>query len=91
MLHRDRLLGRKLFVIGRLLQLETPAWQSVNASAAHVQRNGQRLNRHTPKDDLISALIAVEEGGDRLSENELIAMLAWKNPLRLTDSAQWVP
>ncbi len=31
--------------------------------------------RHTPKDDLISALIAVEEGGDRLSENELIAML----------------
>jgi cytochrome P450 len=31
--------------------------------------------RHTPKDDLISALIAVEEGGDRLSEKELIAML----------------
>ncbi|MCA6113144.1 cytochrome P450 family protein, partial [Bradyrhizobium cenepequi] len=31
--------------------------------------------RHTPKDDLISALIAVEEGGDRLSQNELIAML----------------
>jgi hypothetical protein len=31
--------------------------------------------RRTPKDDLISALIAVEEGGDRLSENELIAML----------------
>jgi cytochrome P450 len=31
--------------------------------------------RHSPKDDLISALIAVEEGCDRLSENELIAML----------------
>ena len=31
--------------------------------------------RHTPKDDLISALIAVEESGDRLSEKELIAML----------------
>ena len=31
--------------------------------------------RHSPKDDLISALIAVEEGGDRLSEKELIAML----------------
>jgi len=31
--------------------------------------------RRSPKDDLISALIAVEEGGDRLSENELIAML----------------
>jgi cytochrome P450 len=31
--------------------------------------------RHIPKDDLISALIAVEEGGDRLSEKELIAML----------------
>ena len=31
--------------------------------------------RHSPKDDLISALIAVEEDGDRLSENELIAML----------------
>ena len=31
--------------------------------------------RRTPKDDLISALIAVEEGGERLSENELIAML----------------
>ena len=31
--------------------------------------------RRTPKDDLISALIAVEEGGDRLSESELIAML----------------
>jgi cytochrome P450 len=31
--------------------------------------------RRTPKDDLISALIAVEEGGERLSESELIAML----------------
>jgi hypothetical protein len=31
--------------------------------------------RHKPKDDLISALIAVEEGGDRLSEKELITML----------------
>jgi cytochrome P450 len=31
--------------------------------------------RHAPKDDLISALIAAEEDGDRLSENELIAML----------------
>ena len=31
--------------------------------------------RRAPKDDLISALIAVEEGGERLSENELIAML----------------
>jgi cytochrome P450 len=31
--------------------------------------------RRAPKDDLISALIAVEEGGERLSESELIAML----------------
>ena len=31
--------------------------------------------RRNPKDDLISALIASEDGGERLSENELIAML----------------
>ena len=31
--------------------------------------------RRNPKDDLISALIAAEDGGERLSENELIAML----------------
>jgi cytochrome P450 len=33
------------------------------------------LRRRDPKDDLISALIAAEDGGDRLSESELIAML----------------
>ena len=31
--------------------------------------------RRDPKDDLISALIAAEDGGDRLSESELMAML----------------
>lgn len=33
------------------------------------------LRRHQPQDDLISALVQVEEQGDSLSEDELIAML----------------
>jgi cytochrome P450 PksS len=31
--------------------------------------------RHSPTDDLVSALIMAEESGDKLSENELVAML----------------
>lgn len=34
-----------------------------------------RLRREHPADDLITALVAAEEGGDRLSEEELVAML----------------
>jgi cytochrome P450 PksS len=34
-----------------------------------------RLRRDNPADDLITALVEAEEGGDRLSEAELVAML----------------
>jgi cytochrome P450 PksS len=48
------------------------------ANAFAMQRFFKKLielRRRQPADDLITALVAAEEGGDKLSEDELVAML----------------
>jgi cytochrome P450 len=46
--------------------------RAVEEFSAYLRRLA-RQRRQQPEDDLISALVAVEDGGDRLSEDELIA------------------
>ena len=48
--------------------------KSVVAAGDYI-RGIIRQRRQDPRDDLVSALVAVEEQGDRLSEDELLAML----------------
>ncbi len=51
--------------------------------------------RKKPKDDLISALVRVEESGDKLSEDELLAMVfllligGQETPLTSSETACW--
>lgn len=51
------------------------AMKKLGEFAAYIQ-NMVSVRRHTPQEDLLSALIHVEEAGDRLSESELFSMLA---------------
>jgi pimeloyl-[acyl-carrier protein] synthase len=55
------------------LDVAKQAQQSVIELAAYFQQI-VRDRRQTPRDDLISRLVAAEEQGDRLSEEELFAM-----------------
>jgi cytochrome P450 len=51
-------------------------WRALPAALAFVRylRKMIRRRRISPEDDLISALVQAEEAGDRLSEDELLAM-----------------
>jgi cytochrome P450 len=51
-------------------------WRALPAALAFVRylRKMTRRRRISPEDDLISALVQAEEAGDRLSEDELLAM-----------------
>jgi cytochrome P450 len=51
-------------------------WRALPAALAFVRylRRMTELRRVSPEDDLISALVQAEEAGDRLSQDELLAM-----------------
>jgi len=51
-------------------------WRALPAALAFVRylRRMTKLRRVLPEDDLISALVQAEEAGDRLSQDELLAM-----------------
>jgi cytochrome P450 len=51
-------------------------WRALPAALAFVRylRKMSQRRRISPKDDLMSALVQAEEAGDRLSEDELLAM-----------------
>lgn len=56
-------------------------WGLVNAlpnalALLRYLRKISKQRRAVPRDDLISALVLAEEGGDRMSEGELLAMIA---------------
>ena len=56
------------------------AWSIIRSFPAFLQMTGYlkqqfAARRHTPRDDLITALVEAEDGGDQFSEDELLAMV----------------
>jgi cytochrome P450 len=63
----------KMYELDHTQEQERRAVQAAIEFAAYL-RDLSRERRRQPQDDLISALAAVEDGGDRLSEDELISV-----------------
>jgi cytochrome P450 len=64
-----------------LLSLPIGSWRMILSVPGIIQfmrylRHLVALKRKNPGDDLVSSLVAIEAGGDRLSEDELLAMIA---------------
>ncbi|MEM7336799.1 MAG: cytochrome P450, partial [Chloroflexota bacterium] len=61
-----------MYELGRSAEQEQKAVQAAQEFVAYI-RDFVEFRRKSPQDDLISKLIAVEESGEKLTENELIS------------------
>ncbi len=60
-----------MYIAGRTTAIETAAIEATNAFTAFI-RDYIAIKRKAPADDLISTLIAANEAGDKLSDDELV-------------------
>jgi cytochrome P450 PksS len=72
--HKFHRWSRAVMVASLSLWHKLAAIPNVMAFLRYI-RSLTRARRANPRDDLISALVAAEEAGDRLSEEELLAMV----------------